>query len=69
MSLLLLVSCGFFLWQPTVIVSKILFLFSVQAGSDDYWSEDFDSNKNCQQEKKIIKLSDEVGDLNLVSCS
>ena len=35
MSLLLLMSCGFFLWQPTVIFfySKILFLFfSVQAG-------------------------------------
>ena len=28
---------------------------------DDYWAEDFDSDKNCQQEEKIIKLSDEVG--------
>ena len=35
MSLLLLVSCEFFLWQPTVIFfNKILFLFSVQAGQD-----------------------------------
>ena len=23
---------------------------------DDYWSENFDGNKNCEQEKKIIKL-------------
>ena len=36
LSLLLLISCGFFLWQPTVISSfrKILFLVSVQAGQD-----------------------------------
>ena len=38
---------------------KPVFLFSVQAGRgdvDDYWDEDFDTNKNCQQEKKIIEL-------------
>ena len=47
MSLLLLLNCGFFLWQPTA--------------GNDYWSDDFDSTKNCQQEEKITKLSDEVG--------
>ena len=43
---------------------KTVFLFSVQAGrgsDDDYWAEDFDTKKNCQQEKKIIKLNKEVG--------
>ena len=38
--------------------------FSVQAGragSDAYWSEDFDTIKNCEQEKKIDKLINEVG--------
>ena len=72
MYLLLLIGCGFFLWQPKVIVfffSKILFLFSVQAvwgGIPDYWDEDFDLNKNCKQEEKITKLFKEVGahDLN-----
>ena len=44
---------------------EIFFLFSVQVGKDDYWGEDFDSNKNCKQEKKIIKLNNEVGDLNI----
>ena len=36
MSLVLLMSCGIFLWQPTVIgsFSKLFFLFSVQAGQD-----------------------------------
>ena len=67
MSLLLLVTCGLFLWQPTVIgsfFSKIPFLVSVQVvrgGVDDYWDEDFDSNKNCEQEEKISKLINEVG--------
>ena len=68
MPLFLLISCGFFLWQPTVIrsFSKILFLvflFTVQAGTrvDDYWAEDFDSGKNCEQEEKMIKLLSEVG--------
>ena len=68
MPFLLLISCGFFLWQPTVIrsFSKILFLvflFTVQAGTrvDDYWAEDFDSGKNCEQEEKMIKLLSEVG--------
>ena len=40
------------------------FLFSVQAGrgmDDDYWVGDFDKDKNCQQEKKIEKLINEVG--------
>ena len=44
--------------------NKIIFLFSVQAGRggvDDYWSEDFDKNKNCQQEDKIIELNKQVG--------
>ena len=27
----------------------------------DYWSEDFDTSKNCAQEEKISKLSNEVG--------
>ena len=26
----------------------------------DYWSEDFDTNKNCEQEKKIIELRNKV---------
>ena len=74
MSLLLLLKCGFFLWHSTVngSFSKTLFLVSVQArggvteAGDDYWAEDFDSDKNCQQEEKIIKLSNVVGahDLN-----
>ena len=29
-------------------------------GSEDYWSEDFDTSKNCLQEKKIIELRDKV---------
>ena len=65
MPFLLLISCGFFLWQPTVIrsFSKMLFLVSVQTESrvDDYWAEDFDSGKNCEQEEKMIKLLSEVG--------
>ena len=28
--------------------------------SSDYWSEQFDTNKNCAQEKKIIELRDQV---------
>ena len=27
---------------------------------DDYWDEDFDNNKNCEQEEKITKLLNEV---------
>ena len=46
--------------------SKTLFLVSVQArggvteAGDDYWDEDYDSDKNCEQEEKIAKLSIEV---------
>ena len=49
--------------QDLKSLSKILFLFPVQAGrgNDDYWAEDFDKNKNCQQEEKIAKLKSEVG--------
>ena len=65
MSLLLIVICGICLCQPTVNggFNKTVFLFSVQAGrgNDDYWAEDFDKNKNCQQEEKIAKLKSEVG--------
>ena len=52
MSLFLLLNSGFFLWHPTA--------------GNDYWSDNFDSTKNCQQEEKIIKLSNVVGahDLN-----
>ena len=73
MSLLLIVICGIFLCQPTVngVLNKTVFLFSVQAGwTDDYWSEDFDNNKNCQQEKKIIELYKKVGvPIKIVLCS
>ena len=52
---------------------KPVFLFSVQAGrggDDDYWAEDFNTNKNCQQEKKIAELNKEVGvPLKIVFCS
>ena len=52
---------------------KPVFLFSVQAGrggDDDYWAEDFDTNKNCQQEKKIIELYKKVGvPIKIVLCS
>ena len=44
--------------------TKKNFLFSVQAGrggDDDYWAEDFDTNKNCQQEEKITEPLKEVG--------
>ena len=37
----------------------VMFLFSgqvVRGGGDDYWAETFNSDKNCQQEKKISKL-------------
>ena len=37
----------------------MMFLFSgqvVRGGGDDYWAETFNSDKNCQQEKKISKL-------------
>ena len=63
MSLLLFVICGSFLCQPTVHGSLSKTAFSVQAGrgNDDYWSEDFDKNKNCEQEEKITKLINEVG--------
>ena len=27
-----------------------------RGGGDDYWAETFNSDKNCQQEKKISKL-------------
>ena len=37
---------------------------------DDYWDEDFDNNKNCQQEKKIIELYKKVGlPIEIVLCS
>ena len=43
---------------------ELIFLIIVQVGrggtSDDYWSEDFDTSKNCLQEKKIIELRDKV---------
>ena len=61
MSLLLIVICGIFLCQPTVNFKQS---FSVQAGrgdDTDYWTEDFDTHKNCQQEKKITELLKEVG--------
>ena len=66
MSLLLIVICGIFLCQPAVNggFNKTVFLFSVQAGRgaiDDYWDEDFDDNKNCEQEEKMTKLINEVG--------
>ena len=52
---------------------KPVFLFSVQAGrgaDDEYWDEDFDTNKNCQQEKKIIELYKKVGvPIKIVLCS
>ena len=73
MSLLLLLKCVFFLWQPTVnaflLLQNTFSCLCVQVGGeagDDYWAEDFDSDKNCQQEEKIIKLSNVVGahDLN-----
>ena len=44
--------------------NNIIFLFSVQAGrggDDEYWSEDFDNDKDCEQEKKIDRLFNEVG--------
>ena len=46
--------------------SKNTFFLCFQAAdrSADYWSEDFDVNKNCEQEKKVIKLTNEVGDQN-----
>ena len=75
MSLLLIVICGIFLCQPTVNggFNKTVFLFSVQAGrgaNEDYWDEDFDDNKNCEQEKKITELNKEVGvPLKIVFCS
>ena len=75
MSLLLIVICGIFLCQPAVNggFNKTVFLFSVQAGrgaDDDYWSEDFDNNKNCQQEQKIIELYKKVGvPIKIVLCS
>ena len=47
MSLFLLLNSGFFLWHPTA--------------GNDYWSDNFDSTKNCQQEEKMTKLSKEVG--------
>ena len=53
--------------------NKTVLLFSVQAGrggDDDYWSENFDKNKNCQQEKKIIELYKKVGvPIKIVLCS
>ena len=58
MSLLLLISCGFFLWQPTVIgsFSKLFFLFSVQAGQDLSYS--FDGKpiffEDCQDERFLM---------------
>ena len=55
------------------VLNKTVFLFSVQAGwgdNDDYWDEDFDNNKNCQQEKKIIELYKKVGvPIKIVLCS
>ena len=73
MSLLLIVICGIFLCQPAVngVLNKTVFLFSVQAGwTDDYWDEDFDNNKNCQQEQKIIELYKKVGvPIKIVLCS
>ena len=75
MSLLLIVICGICLCQPTVNggFNKTVFLFSVQAGrgaNEDYWDEDFDDNKNCEQEEKITELNKEVGvPLKIVFCS
>jgi len=37
------------------------------AGDLDYWSEDFDTEKNCQQEKKIIELKNKVKNSNSFS--
>ena len=50
--------------NPVVYFIIQTFLFSIQAGrgaDDDYWTEDFNTHKNCQQEKKIAKLTQEVG--------
>ena len=38
----------------------LLIIARTSSRSADYWSEEFDSNKNCLQEKKIIKLRDQV---------
>ena len=47
----------------SVFQQNALSRLSVQAGTevDDYWAEDFDSGKNCEQEEKMIKLLSEVG--------
>ena len=47
----------FYLKTVFLFSLKTVFLFSLQAGLHwDYWADDFDTNKNCQQEKKIIEL-------------
>ena len=40
---------------------RILGSFNRRGMDDDYWVGDFDKDKNCQQEKKIEKLINEVG--------
>ena len=60
LSLLFRVISGLFL---LLLKKGVPFLFSVQAGQevDEHWPEHFNTNKNCQQEKKIAKLKNEVG--------
>ena len=55
MSLLLLISCGFLLWQPTVIgsFSKLFFLFSVQAGQDSFDGKPI-FFEDCQDERFLM---------------
>ena len=47
----------------SVFLQNTLSRLSLQAGSEgvDYWTEAFDTSKNCKQEKKITKLMNEVG--------
>ena len=55
MPLLLLISCGFLLWQPTVIgsFSKLFFLFSVQAGQDEVDGKPI-FFEDCQDERFLM---------------
>ena len=38
-------------------------------GAEDYFSENFDTNKNCKQEKLIFKLKKEKKDGDSIRCS
>ena len=43
-----------------LVYLHILMILLWGSAKEDYWSADYDTNKNCLQEEKIIQLENKV---------